>query len=132
MVLQVTGTDPDGDAIARPATWDNADGPPPLIYMAPEPRGRPALAPGERVLARLRPIPGAGPPRYEGRTMRRLTEGPARILGVFRPGRPQSPHRPHRPPRQGRMDRAARRGRAAPNPARSCWPSPCRITSATA
>ncbi|HET8995695.1 MAG TPA: hypothetical protein VFN42_03425, partial [Acetobacteraceae bacterium] len=90
LVLQITGTDPDGDAIARPASWDNAAGPPPLIYMAPEPRGRPALAPGERVLARLRPIPGAGPPRYEGRTMKRLTTGPARILGVFRPGQPQS------------------------------------------
>ncbi len=89
MVLQVTGTDPDGDAIARPATWDTGAGPPPVIYMAPEPRGRPALAPGERVLARLRPIPGAGAPRYEGRTMRRLTQGPARILGVFRPGQPQ-------------------------------------------
>ena len=87
-MLQVTGTDPDGDAVARPASWETGAGPPPLIYMTPEPRGRPALAPGERVLARLRPIPGAGPPRYEGRTMKRLTAGPARILGVFRPGQP--------------------------------------------
>ena len=55
MVVQITGTDPDGDAIARPVDWDG-DGPPPLVLMAPEPRGRPALAPGERVLARLTPI----------------------------------------------------------------------------
>jgi len=89
MVLQVTGTDPDGDALARPASWDNSAGPPPLIFMAPEPRGRPALAPGERVLARLRPIHGAGTPRYEARTMKRLADGPARILGVFRSGQPQ-------------------------------------------
>ena len=90
-VVQITGTDPDGDAIARPASWDSADGPPPQIFMAPEPPGRPALAPGERVLARLRPIQAPpGQQRYEGRTMRRLTEGPARILGVFRPGQPQS------------------------------------------
>ena len=88
--VQITGTDPDGDAIARPASWDSADGPPPVIFMAPELRGRPALAPGERVLARLKPIYGDGPPRYEGRTMRRLTDGPARILGVFRPGRPHA------------------------------------------
>ena len=54
MVVQVTGTDPDGDAIARPVGWEG-DGPPPLVLMAPEPRGRPALAPGERVLARLTP-----------------------------------------------------------------------------
>jgi ribonuclease R len=82
-VVQVTGTDPDGDALARPATWQ-AEGPPPLILMAPEPRGRPALAPGERVLARLRPI---GPGRYEGRTLKRIAAAPGRILGVYRVGR---------------------------------------------
>ena len=83
MVVQVTGTDPDGDALARPASWDPENGPPPLILMHPEPPGRPALAPGERVLARLKPV-GAG--RYEGRTMRRLADAPSRILGVFRHG----------------------------------------------
>jgi ribonuclease R len=82
-VVQVTGTDPDGDALARPASWQ-AEGPPPLILMAPEPRGRPALAPGERVLARLRPI---GPGRYEGRTLKRIAAAPGRILGVYRAGR---------------------------------------------
>jgi len=83
MVVQVTGTDPDGDAVARPVGWDSANGPPPLILMTPEQAGRPALAPGQRVLARLKPI---GPGRYEGRTLKRLTEAPGRILGVFRPG----------------------------------------------
>ena len=52
--------------------------------MAAEPSGQPALAPGERVLARLQP---AGPGRYEGRTMRRLTDTPGRVLGVYRQGR---------------------------------------------
>jgi ribonuclease R len=52
--------------------------------MVPEPRGRPALAPGERVLARLRPT---GPGRYEGRTVHRLAGSPARILGVYRNNR---------------------------------------------
>jgi ribonuclease R len=83
-VIQVTGTDPDGDAVARPVSWDG-DGPPPLILMAPEQHGRPALAPGERVLARLKPIERG---RYEGRTMKRLSDAPGRILGVFKPGRP--------------------------------------------
>ncbi|HEX3350425.1 MAG TPA: ribonuclease R [Acetobacteraceae bacterium] len=82
MVVQITGTDPDGDPIARPVGWDGG-GPPPLILMAPEPRGRPALAPGERVIARLKPI-GTG--RYEGRTVKRLGDEPGRVLGVFRPG----------------------------------------------
>ncbi|MBV9736473.1 MAG: ribonuclease R [Acidisphaera sp.] len=80
LVLEVTGTDADGDALARPV--ERQAGPLPFIRMAPEPRGRPALAPGERVLARLRPT---GPGRYEARTLRRLTETPGRILGVFRP-----------------------------------------------
>ncbi len=80
-IVQITGTDPDGDALARPVGWQG-DGPPPLVLMTPEPRGRPALAPGERVLARLRPIAGG---KYEGRTLKRLTETPGRILGVYRP-----------------------------------------------
>jgi ribonuclease R len=83
-IVVVTGTDPDGDAIARPADWDAADGAPPVIFMAAEPRGQPALAPGERVLARLKPI---GPGRYEGCTARRLADTPARVLGVYRQGR---------------------------------------------
>jgi len=82
-VVQVTGTDPSGDGVARPAGWDAANGTPPQIFMHPEPKGHPALAPGERVLARLKPI---GPGRYEGRTMRRLADAPSRILGVFRRG----------------------------------------------
>ncbi len=80
MVVRVTGTDSDGDPIARPVDWQG-DGPPPLIYMAREARGQPALAPGQRVLARLKPIGGG---KYEGRTLKRLNDTPARVLGVFR------------------------------------------------
>jgi ribonuclease R len=83
-IVVITGTDADGDALARPAEWDATLGPPPSIFMAAEPRGRPALAPGERVLVRLRPI---GPGRYEGRTIRRLADTPGRVLGVYRNGR---------------------------------------------
>ena len=79
-IVQVTGTDPDGDAIARPIGWEG-DGPPPMVLMAPERRDAPALAPGERVLAKLRPI---GNGKYEGRTLKRLTDAPGRVLGVFR------------------------------------------------
>ncbi len=80
MVVRVTGTDRDGDAVARPVDW-TGDGPPPMVLMSPERRGNPALAPGERVLARLSPI---GPGKYEGRTLKRLSDEPGRILGVFR------------------------------------------------
>ncbi len=80
MIVQVTGTDPDGDPVARPVGWQG-EGPPPLVLMMREPRGQPALAPGQRVLARLKQI---GPGKYEGRTLKRLSEQPARVLGVFR------------------------------------------------
>jgi ribonuclease R len=80
----ISGTDRDGDAVARPTEWKRSAGPPPMILMHPEPRGEPALAPGERVLARLRPM---GPNRYEGRALRRLSETPGRILGIFKRGR---------------------------------------------
>ncbi len=95
--MQVTGTDADGDAIARPVDW-KTPGPPPMILMAAEARGRPALAPGQRVLARLRPI-GRG--RYEGRTIKRIDDAPGKVLGVFRPG-----------PQGGRIIPTDRRARA--------------------
>jgi ribonuclease R len=49
--------------------------------MMAEARGQPALAPGARVLARLRKV---GPDKYEGRTIKRLTEKTGSIVGVFR------------------------------------------------
>ena len=79
-VILITGTDPDGDPVGRPLAW-HGEGPPPLILMHPEPAGRPALAPGDRILARLKPI-GAG--KYEGRTFKRLAATPSKVLGVFR------------------------------------------------
>ena len=81
MVVRVTGTNPDGDPIARPVDWQG-DGPPPLIYMAREARGQPALAPGDRVVASLKPIGGG---KYEGRTVKRLSEDQAKILGIYKP-----------------------------------------------
>ena len=80
-LVVVTGTDPDGDPVARPVSWE-APGPPPLILMHPEKHGQPALAPGDRVLARLRLI---GHGKYEGRTIKRLASAPSRVLGIFRP-----------------------------------------------
>ena len=79
-VVRVTGTDPDGDPVARLVDWQGV-GPPPTVFMAREASGQPALAPGQRVLARLK---AAGPGRFEGRTLKRLSEEPGRILGVFR------------------------------------------------
>jgi len=79
MLVVVTGTDTDGEILARPQTWDEA-AEPPKIYMAPERHGQPALGPGERVLARLT---AAADGSYEGRTMRRIGSAPPRTLGIF-------------------------------------------------
>ena len=83
-IVRIVGTDNDGDAMARPVEWDSDQGPPPVIHMRPEQPGRAALAPGERILARLSP---AGPGHYDGRTIKRISDTPARVLGVFKPGR---------------------------------------------
>jgi len=58
-----------------------------MILMHPEKQGTPALAPGERVLVRLKPT---GPGRYEARTLRRVSETPGRILGIFKRGRTEN------------------------------------------
>jgi ribonuclease R len=79
-VVEVTGIDRDGEAIARPVVWE-AKTRPPVIFMAAEPRGQPALAPGARVLARLRRI---GEDKYEGRTLKRMAQNTGSIVGLFR------------------------------------------------
>ncbi|TCS62505.1 ribonuclease R [Varunaivibrio sulfuroxidans] len=86
-VLEIGDLDIDGDVIARPLTWNTDDGPPPLIYMAPERRGQSALGIGDRVLARLTRIEDAADGRlaYEGRTIRRISAQPSEVLGVFKP-----------------------------------------------
>jgi ribonuclease R len=93
-VVEVFGADPDGDPLARPTPWPAGAGRPPLVLMRPERPGQPGLAPGERVLARLKYI-GAG--RYEGRTFKRIgTAAPLRILGVYADGRIQPTDRRQR------------------------------------
>lgn len=79
-VVEITGTDRDGDPMGRPVPWTQP-GRPPIVFMQPERRGHAALAPGARVLARLRRIDGD---RYEGRTLKRLDDEPATVIGVFR------------------------------------------------
>ena len=78
-VVEVRGLDADGDVLAQPLAWPG-DTPAPVIYMAPQRRGHHALGPGDRVLARLKPI---GRHAYEGRVMRLLGAPPREVLGVF-------------------------------------------------
>ncbi|MFO1152283.1 MAG: ribonuclease R [Rhodospirillales bacterium] len=78
-VIEISGTDVDGDTIARPAVWTEQI-PPPVIYVAPEKRSRSGFAIGERALARLSPSESGF---YEARIIRRLTAAPPRALGVY-------------------------------------------------
>ncbi|MGR3484263.1 MAG: ribonuclease R family protein [Paracoccaceae bacterium] len=81
-VLRVTGADPDGDLWAEPAEWP--EDPAPRIVL----RDPPALADGDRVLARLDDPQGATAPGAEtaARVIRPLGRPAQRILGVFRAG----------------------------------------------
>ena len=79
-VLEITGTDSDGELLARPLNWES-NTEPPTIHVAPPKEGT-ALGPGARILARLEKR-GQG---YEAAIVRRLENevGPERILGVLR------------------------------------------------
>jgi ribonuclease R len=78
-VVEVTGTDDDGEALARPLQWDSNDAPP-VIYLIP-PKDGGAPAPGARLLAKL----DRHGDHYEARIIRKLdSEAPSRLLGVLR------------------------------------------------
>jgi ribonuclease R len=77
-VIEVTGLDRDGDPVARPVTWDG-EGPPPAVFLSTERKG-PALAVGDRILARLAP---SGDGTYTARVIKLLQAAPQRVLGIF-------------------------------------------------
>jgi len=78
-VLEITGTDSDGEVLASPLSWKE-DEPPPPVYVAMERRGRAALWPGERILARVRQTKDGS---YTAHIIRRIGAAPDRILGVL-------------------------------------------------
>jgi ribonuclease R len=78
-VLVIEGPDPDGDLLARPVSWA-AEETPPRIEVAPERRGAPALAAGDRILARLS---RTGAESYSARVIRQLVGQPSRVIGIF-------------------------------------------------
>jgi len=82
-VLQVVGTDKDGDLMARPLEW-HGEGPEPKVQMVL--RGTDgALGGGDRILAKLREVKGEEH-HYEGRLIRKIGSNPKKILGIFRKG----------------------------------------------
>jgi len=95
-VIEITGPDADGKLMGRPTVWHD-EGPPPVVYMVPEHRGRPALGPGERVLSRLTRMDDHN---YEARTIRVIAGRSHRVFGLFskleREGRIKSTDRRHK------------------------------------
>ncbi len=89
-VIEITGTDEDGDVLAKPLAW-RQEVAPPTIYLAPDRRRGPAPGPGDRILARLT---RRGPDTYEAQIMRHLSAGPAAVLGIYQVVRGEGRIRP--------------------------------------
>ncbi len=84
-VLELTGRDADGEFLARPAEWSDAEGgpPPTIIVAAKRDRHGPAPGIGDRVLARLTPS-GDKPGAFEARVIKLIEKKPVTVLGVVR------------------------------------------------
>ena len=82
-VLKVAEADRDGDLFLAPHDWQG-DAPEPRILYVPG-KDDPALAPGDRVLARVSEVADEDH-SHEGRLIRRLSTGPRRVLGIYRTG----------------------------------------------
>ncbi|MBI5162635.1 MAG: ribonuclease R [Magnetospirillum sp.] len=80
-VVEIVGTDTDGELLARPIAWEE-EGRPPRVFMAPARHGDVVVGVGDRVLAKLRRLRDD---TYEGRAIRLVGEAKARVLGVFEP-----------------------------------------------
>ncbi|XDA98293.1 ribonuclease R [Sulfitobacter sp. LCG007] len=80
-VLVVSAPDRDGDLHARPVEWQG-EGVEPVVLLVLR-ASDPALAEGDRILARLTVVKG-GDHNYEARLIRRIGTNPRKILGIFR------------------------------------------------
>ncbi len=91
-VLEVTGRDSDGDLIAIPLVWEDAEGERPSVLLpVHQTRGPQAdieaeIAVGDRILARITELQEADVDgfRFEGSPIKRLPREKRRLLGIFR------------------------------------------------
>ena len=84
-VLELTGRDADGEFLARPAEWSDAEGgpPPTIIVEVRRDRRGPAPGIGDRVLARLTPT-GDEANSFAARVIKLLEKKQVAVLGVVR------------------------------------------------
>lgn len=89
-VLEITGRDPDGDLIAKPAVWNNEDGERPTVLILAKSPGlhedTAEMGIGDKVLARITRLdePDIEGHRFEAAPIRRLPRDQRRLLGIFR------------------------------------------------
>ena len=81
-VIEVTGTDIDGDLFGRAIDWkEEVQGTPPRIEIRPESKGHPAFKPGDRILARLKRI---SKHEYEARSIKHMDSDENRVMGLLK------------------------------------------------
>jgi ribonuclease R len=80
-VLEISGQDPDGELLARPARWESEEPPPTIVVVLGREAGTPP-GQGERILARLSETKNG----YEARLIKRLGASVHRVLGVYHQG----------------------------------------------
>jgi ribonuclease R len=82
--------DRDGDLLAKPVDWDEAQGRAPtiVVHLSRKPRpGTPAPGLGDRALVRVEPIRDPeGGPSYTGRIVKILAKARSQVLGIYRAG----------------------------------------------
>jgi ribonuclease R len=79
-VLEISGSDPDGELLARPVNWDSNEDPP-RIYVQFSREDGAKLGIGDRVLGRLSESHGGD---YEAKIIKRLGASAHKVLGVYR------------------------------------------------
>ena len=89
VLAEITGRDTDGELIAEPAEWDEADhGAPPKIRLVFNRKGQAGPAPGvgDRVLLRIQELKeaedGIG---HEGRVIKLIEKAQVQVLGIYHP-----------------------------------------------
>jgi ribonuclease R len=81
-VLQMLDPDSQGDMFAVPLEWEGTGHLPKILMRSRQ--GDPALGQGDRLLARLTPVPDEDSHQYTGQLIRAIGTNPKRLLGIFR------------------------------------------------
>ncbi|GLH75674.1 ribonuclease R [Bradyrhizobium sp. SSBR45G] len=87
LVADITGRDSDGELIARPAEWDEAEqSEPPRIRIYAHRLAKPGATAGvgDRALLRVEPIKDDDGVAYRGRVLKVLDQARNRVLGIFK------------------------------------------------